>query len=1245
MDFYTIETSPVRGQAGQLAASPDFINGYSRDIMINRGEFVAVWNPNTGLWTKREHKVIDLIDSDVLAYVENSSKFNVSLLPRLCRRDSDGVWKRYRLWTKNMVDTDHPLDRKPIFADTPIRQDDYASFRLPYSLSDVEPVNWDTLVGTLYDPEEREKIEWGIGAILTGDSRKIDKFLVFYGEPGSGKSTILNVMQALFGDYATAFDSESLAQRSNAFALSAFADDPLVAVEHDGDLSKIETNTRLNSIISHEVQLVNEKFKKPRPVRISTMLLMASNNPVKITDSNSGIPRRLIDIYPSNRRIPIGEYRKIMSGVFEELGAIANRCISVYRSLGPDYYKDYRTSVMMGETNPVYNFVLEMYDDYSTREFVTLASAYTEYRKYAESSGFSWVMPRYKFRTEMKHYFNEFHERCRINGTRPRNVYFGFRTELFEEGDLVAQPSEENKWLDLKHMDHTTFDDIFEDQPAQYTSSQGTPKEPWDSVTTTLKDIDVSKQHYVRLPEEYVVIDFDLKGENGEKDLDLNLRAASAWPPTFAEVSKSGKGLHLVYRYTGTGDTLAEYSPGIEIKRFRGKAALRRRLSLANDLPIAEYVQRLPEKVPKMINEQHVKDENHLRALIAKALRKEVHSATAPSVDFIKKVLDDAYSSGMTYDVTDAKNAVTSFAAKSTNQAERCLKVVQEMHFMSEDKMKVQEDGDGPIAFFDVEVFPNLFIICYKYPGEPVRKFVNPSAEDVKKLMQLRLIGFNNRKYDNHIMYAASLGYSNEELFEQSQRIIENKANATFREAYSLSYTDIYDFSTKKQSLKKWEIELGIHHQELGLPWDKPVPEELWDSATEYCANDVEATEAVFNHLADDWGARQILASLSGLSVNDTTNQHTCALVFGVDRRPDKSQFVYTDLSTIFPGYTFDKFKGSSYRGEDPGEGGYVYSEPGYYEDVALLDVASMHPTSIEELDLFGPYTKKYSELKQARIAIKHKDLDALGKLFDGKLLAIAKQYDLDNLGKALKLPINSMYGLTSAKFDNPAYDPRNIDNIVAKRGALFMIDLKHYVQDELGLTVAHIKTDSIKIPNATPDDIQKVMDFGKRYGYTFEHEATYAKMVLVNKAVYIAKYSFPHEGEWTATGKQFQEPYVFKKLFTNEPIEFEDYVQTKQVQTAMHLRFPNGDPHFVGKVGAFVPIKPDKGGGELLRENKEGEIKDAVVGTKGYLWKEAEVVKYLHLEQDVDTSYSEALADEARAAIEQFIEFDKFVA
>lgn len=1240
MDFYTIETSPIRGQMGMMEAAPWFRNTNSRDIMLRDGDFVAIWNPKTSLWSKNEFDVVDLIDDDVRKYVENAQFQNI--IPRFCESERDGVWRRYRQWTKNMVDTVHPMDRSPVFADTPIRQENYVSYRLPYSLEDGVPVNWAKLIDTLYDPSEREKIEWSIGAVLTGDSRNIDKFLVFYGDPGSGKSTVLNVMQALFGEYCVPFDSESLAQRNNSFALSAFADDPLVAIEHDGDLSRIETNTRLNSIISNEVQLVNEKFKKPRSLRITTMLIMASNNPVKITDANSGIPRRLLDVSPSGRRLPVTEYREVMDGVYQELGIIARHCINVYRNLGADYYRNRRSRKMIAETNPVYNFVMEAYEDWGPDDKVTLAKAYSDYKSYVEETGIQYLMPRYRFRTELLRYFQEFHDRIQLDGIRYRSLFIGFLADKFENQPDESTPIKTEDWLDLYSGGTLVFDEFFGGCKAQYSSENGTPKKAWMNVTTTLADIIPAEEHYVLLPEEYICIDFDLKGDSGEKDLNANLRAASAWPPTYAETSKSGGGLHLIYRYPVDKDTLAEYSPGIEIKRFRGNASLRRRLSLHNGRNIADYPGILPTKAPKMINKKHVQDENHLRSLIAKALRKEVHANTAPNVDFIKSVLDEAYESGITYDVTDSRNAVTSFAMSSTNQKDRCLKTVQQMHFMSEDKAEAAEEGNGRIAFYDVEVFPNLFVICYKFPGEDFIHFrTNPSAKSVKSLFDLRLIGFNNRKYDNHIMYAASLGYSNAELFEISQRIINNEKNATFREAYNLSYTDIYDFSTKKQSLKKWEIELGIKHQENNLPWDQPVPEGQWDDVVEYCKNDVEATELVFNHLASDWGARKILSELSGLSVNDTTNQHTCALVFGKERRPDKSKFVYTDLSEMFPGYTFDKFKGSSYRGEDPGEGGYVYSEPGYYENVALLDVASMHPTSIEQLNLFGPYTHRYSELKQARVAIKHKDMDALRKLFDGRLVEIAKNYDLDELGKALKIPINSMYGLTSAKFDNPAWDPRNVDNIVAKRGALFMIDLKHYVQDELGLTVAHIKTDSIKIPGATPDDIQKVMDFGKRYGYDFEHEATYAKMCLVNKAVYIAKYAFPHEGEWTATGKQFQEPYVFKKLFTKEPIEFKDYVQTKQVKTAMYLRFPNSDDHFIGKVGSFVPIKPERGGAELLRMNSEGEIKDAVVGTKGYRWKEAEMVRFMHQEQDVDTSYAEMLADEAKQAIEQFVDLE----
>ncbi len=353
----------------------------------------------------------------------------------------------------------------------------------------------------------------------------------------------------------------------------------------------------------------------------------------------------------------------------------------------------------------------------------------------------------------------------------------------------------------------------------------------------------------------------------------------------------------------------------------------------------------------------------------------------------------------------------------------------------------------------------------------------------------------------------------------------------------------------------------------------------------------------------------------------------------------------------MFPGYTYEMGK-STYRGEITGEGGYVYAEPGMYQDVALLDVASMHPTSIENLDLFGEYTENFSALKRARMAIKHGEYDMAKEMLGGKLARHLTNPDAaEALSYALKIVINIVYGLTSAKFDNSFRDTRNIDNIVAKRGALFMVDLKNAVQEQ-GFTVAHIKTDSIKIPHATKEIIEFVMEFGQKYGYDFEHEATYERFCLVNDAVYIAKTKPGKKPSyWDATGAQFQHPYVYKKLFSREPVEFKDLCEAKSVTTALYLDFEGQDVpmalqdnkmHFVGKTGLFVPIKPGCGGGVLVRE-KEGKF-HAATGTKGYFWLEAEMVIELGKWDDIDYSYFENLVNDAVDTISKFGDFEWFV-
>ena len=334
-----------------------------------------------------------------------------------------------------------------------------------------------------------------------------------------------------------------------------------------------------------------------------------------------------------------------------------------------------------------------------------------------------------------------------------------------------------------------------------------------------------------------------------------------------------------------------------------------------------------------------------------------------------------------------------------------------------------------------------------------------------------------------------------------------------------------------------------------------------------------------------------------------------------------------------------------------------------------------MHPSSAIAEVLFGPeYTKRFEELKQTRVYIKHGDYESAKKALNGVLKPFieAPDFNPDTLAQALKIVINAVYGLTAAKFDNPFKDPRNVDNLVAKRGALFMENLRHEVASR-GYTVAHIKTDSIKIPDADLDIIEFVKEYGRLYGYEFEHEATYDRMCLVNDAVYVAKYASldicyglygkayvdagkdvlkdnkKHPNEWTATGTQFQIPYVFKTLFSHEPIEFKDMCETKSVSSALYLKAQDADePEFIGKVGLFCPIKKDKGGKELLREStdKNGNQKfDSATGAKGYYWLESEYVQMLGKEDDIDRSYYIKLVDDAKDTISKYTDFEAFVA
>lgn len=1217
----------------------------SQDLVVRGGQFAAIWDDSKGLYNRKISHLAQIMDRDFLKMLEGKMRPGDTVMK--VREVDSQIFNKLMSLIRNIGDMGPELDMKIIFADQTPTREDAATFKMGYSLSDSAAPAWDELCTVLYGDQERLKFEYAIGSVLAGASIYLQKMYVFFGDPGTGKSTIMDIIELIFAGHTGSFRAMDLGDASKQFSLEPFKLNPLVGIDQDTDLSKIEVNHLLNQIIAHDKININAKGKSLFEIVPRSMLIVGTNKPVKITDSKSGLYRRVVDIHPTGTTFPEAEYKRLTKAATFELGAIAQHCLNVFNNLGPTYMTSYRPTDMMYRTNDIFNFIQD--NRIILERGITLKQGWEMYLQWCDETETRKNYKQFQFRDALKDYYEEFHEQIMIDGERHRKWYRNLK--LVDEFNWKAlNPKTEAGWLDMKD-EPSRVEGMLADQKAQYAQDNEVYplKQAWDKTTTTLKDIDTSKEHFVKVPTQHIVIDFDLKDSDGHQSLEACLEAAATWPPTYAELSRSGKGLHLHYDVEGLDVERLDplHSPGVEVKTLLGGASLRRRYTRGNNLPVATISSGLKYKEEKeVISTKTMASEVGLRKQIVRGLTKDVHPYTKPSMDFIKKVLNDAVDQGLEFDVSDMWDDILQFAMSSSNQKQACMNIALELPLKSEfdiESAPVESPSEKPIAVFDIEIYPNLFALGYKVvkTGEVV-KLINPTSQQVLHILEnYRLIGFYNRLYDNHIMWAATLGYTVGELYKLSQQIIvEGNRHKLFGAAYNVAYADLYDIAVKKQSLKKWEIDLGLPHMEMDLPWDQPVPDDRIEDVMTYLENDVLSTEAVLDHLGADFRAREILALLAGMEVCNTNKQLTEKLIFGDVKEP---QLEYTDLSEMFPGYTFDRFAPgkdkSVYKGIKVGEGGYVYAEPGMYNNVALLDVASMHPTSIIAMNLFGEHTQKFKDLMDIRLCLKKKDFAGAVKINPGieSFLKVNGEWDAAGakmLSDALKLVINSVYGLTAASFPNRFKDDRNIDNIVAKRGALFMVDLKEFVE-KAGFKVIHIKTDSIKIPDATPEFIQKVSEFGAKYGYTFEHEATYERFVLLNDAVYVCR----EDGKWSATGKQYQHPVVFKTLFTKEEILPKDYVEVKQVSKG-HMYLINVDEtvkHFVGKFGAFVPVLD---GRQLVRI--DGEKTGAVTGTKGFLWELDHIAFAAKL--DIDTRYFQELVDDGIANINKHGSYEDFI-
>ena len=351
---------------------------------------------------------------------------------------------------------------------------------------------------------------------------------------------------------------------------------------------------------------------------------------------------------------------------------------------------------------------------------------------------------------------------------------------------------------------------------------------------------------------------------------------------------------------------------------------------------------------------------------------------------------------------------------------------------------------------YDTEVFQYDFVVILKdretgihygfhNDNEAVREFFNDNQNAI-------FCGFNTKKYDQYIIKAICAGFSNEELKQLSDWLVEDDSNQGWQYPglqgfyFRFNNVDIKDDMQRGLSLKAIEGHLGmsIEETEVDFNINRPLTKEELALTVKYCIHDVDATEKLTEIRRDylrtkfNLGKRADIPSTTALSA---TNAKLTAMMLGAVKREwnDGRDFVYPpnlDISVIPKEILdfFDTIHDMSIPDEELFEtslkitigdmpckyawGGVHGSLTCYYEEatedrvIQNRDVSSLYPSLIEGYNYLSrnvPDPQLFYDIRRDRIRAKHEG---------------DKQTATD-----LKLPLNTVSGAQESRF-NDLYDP-----------------------------------------------------------------------------------------------------------------------------------------------------------------------------------------------------------------------------
>ena len=438
------------------------------------------------------------------------------------------------------------------------------------------------------------------------------------------------------------------------------------------------------------------------------------------------------------------------------------------------------------------------------------------------------------------------------------------------------------------------------------------------------------------------------------------------------------------------------------------------------------------------------------------------------------------------------------------------------------------------IIVFDWEVFPNWNCMVWGVYTPNLSEFKTEAitSDDSDYLQKVKavahsgyLTGFNIKAYDMQILNFACKGYTPQELYAHSEKVINNKSEKWV----DITYWRFYDFIDLRDdlktmgSLKQFESNTGLPIRETSVPFGKAnLTESDKAEVVEYCKADVLATAALCKAR---WGyitSKANCSRLSPLSEAEcvkNTSAKICAKMLGAKQRdnynppfyqiPEKLNKIFRD--TIHTNI-IDAFDGTELVNDFEYKVRYmqnniVYGTGGVhstYRDALFSKSNNEYILVNADFENLYPSLLILFEYYAAGVPEKGKELFkyllATCRKLKGILREMKKngetgpEYDeLFQERDSTKLILNASTGAMRLKYSD-LYDPQNIISL-CMTGQLLTTCMGKLLHN-LGALIIQMNTDGIlfRIERTKLSDAKALLDkFSEDTGIPLEVEEQYA--------------------------------------------------------------------------------------------------------------------------------------------------------